>query len=98
MTTGTKPTLTGSRQFKMRNGAASLCIGLLTLEFYWPQVFCAKGGHTPIYGFMLKTGVLYRPAKNWAWDYSLCITVLGFGVGGAWNHCDNPAYISRVRA
>jgi len=87
--------VTKERRVRVRNGAVSICMGLLTVEVYWPQLFFMVRDYKPTYGIMLKTCALYIPAKNWAWDYSLCFMVLGFGIGGAWNHVENPSHVAR---
>jgi len=64
-------------------------LGLLTINVYWPDILLRKRQFHAIF----KTQIIYRHRADWAWDRSFVLQILGFGVGFAWNHCDNPNYI-----
>lgn len=70
-------------------GKVEFYVGQLTIVFYYPHVWLNSSD----YGLNLATGIIGKrhvKYQEWWITRSVVIRVLGFGIGLAWNHIDNP--------
>lgn len=61
----------------------------LTIEIYWPYIIWNNIN----YGVKLDTIFLiykHNPDREWVMIWSVAVKIIGFGIGFAWKHCDNP--------
>lgn len=70
----------------------NLFFGRLTLQVYWPYFVCNSSD----LGVFVPSQLNFKKrSKNTEWwvTRALAIKLLGFGLGFAWNHINNPNYI-----
>lgn len=89
-------------KYKLSKDRLSMFLGAYTVEVYWPHLHTRIGcekldanfvkfhGRTEL-GFTANTQILYtRPRDGWSWERALAARILGFGIGVAYKHCENP--------
>lgn len=70
-------------------GKVKFFIRYLSVELYYPYIIWNNIN----WGIKLDTFILaYKryQEREWLMAWSLAFKLLGFGVGFAWKHCDNP--------
>jgi len=71
------------------NGKRKFFIKLLTIELYYPYIIWNNIN----FGIRMDTVLLgYKkyPERAWVMDWSIAMQILGFGIGFAYKHCENP--------
>jgi len=74
---------------KFERGKFIFYISLLTIEIYAPFIWW----NNQDYGISLHTGIIgkrYNKLNEWWVSRAIAIKLLGFGIGFAWKHIDNP--------
>jgi hypothetical protein len=74
---------------KYRNGILSFFIGFLTIEIYHPIFNFSLIQISIKFDTILVINLRHQDNRWWI-DRSIAIKLLGFGIGFAWKHCDNP--------
>lgn len=67
-------------------------LGYLSIELYYPYFFNTNRNWGISAGTKIICYKRYKP-QAWMLDRSLVIQIVGFGIGLAWLHCDNPNVI-----
>ncbi len=79
---------------KISKGQIAFYIKQLTLEIYWPKIL----NNSADFGIFMPTQISYKKFNEyniWYFHRAAVIKLLGFGVGIAWKHCDNPNIIEQ---
>ena len=70
-------------------GKIKLFVKLLTIEVYYPYFIWNNIN----FGINMDTFILgYKrnSERDWLMDWSIATKLFGFGIGFAYNHCENP--------
>lgn len=81
--------------YKVQKDRLVLFVGFLTIELYWPR-FTFNNSDI---GLWFHTHINYKrhvERREWEVTRAFVIKILGFGIGLAWKHCDNPS-IEKLR-
>lgn len=77
---------------KLTSSELSFFFGRLTVQIYWPKLENNSSG----IGIFMSSQLNYKKrskSNEWWVTRALALKILGFGIGFAWNHIDNPNYV-----
>ena len=74
---------------RIESDAFVIWINQHTFNIYWPLLTWSKIQR----GLFFQTAFIWSSRKSWDYGYAAVMRILGFGIGWAYNHCENPHYI-----
>ena len=72
----------------LHNDRLTIFFKLHSVELYWIHIVWSKIQK----GLFFQTALIYSDRKRWDYIRTFVIRFFGFGIGYAYNHCENPNY------